>query len=71
MVTFDTGGKGTVIASQTLTTGQTATEPNVQFYHDATEGKDMGIEGWYTDAGCTTAYDFATAVDHSFTLYAK
>ena len=71
VVTFDTGGKGTVIASQTLTTGQTVTEPDVQFYHDATEGKDMGIEGWYTDAGCTTAYDFATAVDHSFTLYAK
>ena len=71
VVTFDTGGKGTAIDAQTLTTGQTATEPDVRYYHDATANKDMGIEGWYTDAGCTEAYDFTTAVDRSFTLYAK
>lgn len=27
--------------------------------------------GWYTDAGCTTAYDFSTPVTKGLTLYAK
>ena len=27
--------------------------------------------GWYTDEACTTAYDFNSAVNSSFTLYAK
>ena len=71
VVAFDTNGKGTAIASQTLTTGQTVTEPDVQFYHNDTDGKDYCLESWYTDADCTAAYDFATPVDHSFTLYAK
>ena len=64
-ITFDLGGRGTAIDAQTVLSGNTVTEPAVQFH-----GTD-GIEGWYTDAGRTVKYDFATAVDHSFTLYAK
>ena len=64
-ITFDLGGRGTVIDAQTVTSGNTVTEPDVQF-----DGTD-GIEGWYTDAGRTLKYDFTTVVDHSFTLYAK
>ena len=70
VVTFDTGGHGTDIDAQTLTTGNVVSVPAMQYYADD-DGKVYGIEGWYTDAGCTEAYDFATAVDHSFTLYAK
>ena len=29
------------------------------------------LEGWYTDATCTTPYNFDTPVNNSFTLYAK
>ena len=64
-ITFDLGGKGSAISNQTVYSGNTVPEPDVQF-----DGSD-GIEGWYTDAGRTTPYDFATVVDHSFTLYVK
>ena len=64
-ITFDLGGRGTAISNQTVTSGNIVTEPAVQF-----DGAD-GIEGWYTDEGRTTPYDFTTAVDHSMTLYAK
>ena len=64
-ITFDLGGRGTAISNQTVTSGNTVTEPAVQF-----DGTD-GIEGWYTDEGRTQRYDFTTAVDHSMTLYAK
>lgn len=68
-ITFDTGGKGTTPDSQTLWSGDTVTEPEVQFVSE--EGQEEGIEGWYTDADCTQAYDFSTPVDHTMTLYAK
>ncbi|MBO4851404.1 MAG: leucine-rich repeat protein [Prevotella sp.] len=68
-ITFDTGGKGTTPESQTLWSGGTVTEPEVQFVGEA--GYEEGIEGWYTDAGRTQAYDFSTPVDHTMTLYAK
>ena len=64
-ITFDLGGKGSAISNQTVYSGNTVPEPLVQF-----DGS-KGIEGWYTDAGRTAAYDFTTAVDHSMTLYAK
>ena len=64
-ITFDLGGRGTAIDAQTVYSGNTVPEPFVQF-----DGAD-GIEGWYTDAGRTQKYDFTTAVDHGFTLYAK
>ena len=64
-IQFDLDGRGSAISNQTVYSGNTVTEPNVQF-----DGTD-GIEGWYTDAGRTLKYDFTTVVDHSFTLYAK
>ena len=33
--------------------------------------KGFIFDGWYTDAGLTTAYDFNTRVNANFTLYAK
>ena len=64
-IQFDLDNRGTAIDAQTVYSGNTVTEPAVQF-----DGTD-GIEGWYTDAGRTQKYDFTTAVDHSMTLYAK
>ncbi len=32
---------------------------------------DEQFGGWYTDTGCTRAYDFSSAVNESITLYAK
>ena len=64
-IQFDLDNRGTAIDAQTVYSGNTVTEPAVQF--DGTGG----IEGWYTDAGRTVPYDFTTVVDHSFTLYAK
>ena len=69
-ISFDTGGKGTEVSAQTLTSGETVAVPALQSYHDA-DGKDYGIEGWYTDADRLQRYDFSTPVDHSMTLYAK
>lgn len=64
-IIFDLDGRGSAISNQTVYSGNTVTEPDVQF-----DGTD-GIEGWYTDAGRTLKYDFTTVVDHGFTLYAK
>ena len=64
-IQFDLDGRGTAIDDQRVLSGTKVTEPTVQF-----DGTD-GIEGWYTDQACTLRYDFTTAVDHSFTLYAK
>lgn len=68
-IDFDTGGKGTTPSSQTLLSGRTVAEPGAQFVGEA--GHEECIGGWYTDAGCTQAYDFSTPVDHTMTLYAK
>ena len=63
-VTFDSWG-GSKVDSQTVSHGGTVTEPTAPTY----EGYTFG--GWYTEAGCTTEYDFTTAVTESLTLYAK
>ena len=63
-VKFDSQG-GSSVGSQTPASGSTVTKPA-----DPTrEGYVFG--GWYTDAACTKAYDFATAVTSDMTLYAK
>lgn len=64
-ITFNLGGKGTPIPSQTVASGNLVAEPPVQF-----DG-DEGIEGWYTDADKTQPYDFTTPADETMTLYAK
>ena len=63
-VTFDSHG-GSKVDSQAVSHGGTVTEPTAPTY----EGYTFG--GWYTEAGCTTEYDFTTAVTESLTLYAK
>lgn len=63
-VKFDTQG-GSSINDQTPASGSAVAKPA-----DPTrEGYTFG--GWYTDAACTKAYDFATAVTSDMTLYAK
>ena len=63
-VTFDSQG-GSKVNSQTVSHGGTVTEPTAPTYECYTFG------GWYTEAGCTTEYDFTTTVTESLTLYAK
>ena len=63
-VSFETG-EGSKVDFQTTSAGNVVTKPA-----DPTrEGYAFG--GWYTDAACTKAYDFATAVTSDMTLYAK
>ena len=63
-VKFDTQG-GSSVDDQTPASGSVLAKPA-----DPTrEGYTFG--GWYTDADCTKAYDFATAVTSDMTLYAK
>lgn len=63
-VSFNTG-EGSRVDFQTTAANGSVTKPA-----DPTrEGYTFG--GWYTDAACTKAYDFATAVTSDLTLYAK
>ena len=63
-VSFNTNG-GNVIESQHIKSGRSAVQPAAVKQHHT-------FDGWYANEGCTgSAYDFTTAVDHSFTLYAK
>lgn len=52
--------------AQTIGKGLSAAQPTDQ---PSATGYTFG--GWYTDAECTIAYDFATAVTKDITLYAK
>jgi len=63
-VTFDSDG-GSEVASQSVLSGTTATEPV-----DPTK-TDYVFDGWFTDAELTTEYDFSTPVTSDIILYAK
>ena len=64
-VSFDANGHGTAPTAQTVNYGTKAIKPT-----DLTaSGYTFG--GWYTEAACTNAYDFDTAVTGNITLYAK
>ena len=63
-VTFDSG-QGTGVAAQ-----QVAFDGKVAKPADPTLSGHV-FAGWYTDQACTHAYDFASPVQTSFTLYAK
>ena len=63
-VTFD-AGEGSAVAAQKVGDGKAATRPA----NPAREGYTFA--GWYSDAGCTQAYDFSTPVSGDVTLYAK
>ncbi len=62
-VTFDSQG-GSSVASQSVAEGECATPPA-----DPTR-TNYTFTGWYTDAACTTAFDFATPITGDITLYA-
>lgn len=63
-VTFNTNG-GTEILSQTVESGNTASEPTVPTKEGFT------FAGWYTSSALTTMFDFSTAITEDITLYAK
>ena len=64
-VTFNANGHGTAPAAQTVSQGSKATQPAAPTATGYTFG------GWYTDANCTNAFDFNTAINANITLYAK
>ncbi|MBQ5934089.1 MAG: InlB B-repeat-containing protein, partial [Lachnospiraceae bacterium] len=64
-VTFDANGHGTAPATQTVEDGKTGTKPA----NPAETGWIFG--GWYTEAACTSAFDFSTPITADIKLYAK
>ena len=66
-VTFNANGHGTAPASQTVLSGNKASEPTAPTASGWTFG------GWYKDSSCTETqkYDFNTPVTANLTLYAK
>ena len=65
IVTFSANGRGTAPAAQTVADGENAAEPA------APTAVGYAFGGWYTDAGCTAAYNFSAAVAGDLTLYAR
>ena len=64
-VTFVAGDGDSDTTTQLVRKGGTVERPDDPSREDAQFG------GWYTDKGCTKAYDFNSAVNESITLYAK
>lgn len=64
VVHFDNMG-GSEVRSFNLLSGQTVVKPTAP----TRDGYTFG--GWYTDTGCTTAYNFSEPVTGNLTLYAK
>ncbi|MEE0951781.1 MAG: InlB B-repeat-containing protein [Paludibacteraceae bacterium] len=65
-VTFDANSHGTAPADQCIAEGGKATQPTALTATGYTFG------GWYKEAGCTNAWDFANdVVTSNITLYAK
>ncbi|MFV0395516.1 MAG: InlB B-repeat-containing protein [Coprobacillaceae bacterium] len=64
IVLFESNG-GTIVPSQTVLKGTTATVPT----NPTKEG--YTFVGWYSDSNLTTSYNFNTPVMNNITLYAK
>lgn len=64
-VVFEMGGHGTQVDPQTVKEGSTATEPA------APSEEGYSFDGWYTDSGFTSKFDFGSAITGDTTLYAK
>ena len=62
-VTFNSNG-GSAVASVTVDPDETVAEPS------APTRDGYNFTGWFTDSGCTAAYDFTTPVTGNLTLYA-
>lgn len=80
-VTFDSQG-GSVVAPRSVIPGRALVAPAEPtkaqslaqgLYLGDIDDPESGalFAGWYTDPGCTSAYNFSTPVTSSFTLYAK
>ena len=65
IVTFDSMG-GSLIASQEVSKGGTATEPQ-----EEPEKGELYFLGWYTGKGFSFPFDFASEISRDITLYAK
>ncbi len=66
-VTFDANGRGTAPADQCIAGGGKATQPT-----PAPTATGYTFGGWYKEAGCTNAWDFANdVVTEDIILYAK
>ena len=64
-VTFNLNGGEGFSASTSVDDGGTLTEPTSEPYK-----ANQKFTGWYTDEGCTQAYNFSSTVSSDFTLYA-
>lgn len=63
-VTFNTNG-GSDVASQTVTAGSPATQP------DNPTKTDYVFSGWFADEELTTVYQFGTPINANTTIYAQ
>ncbi len=64
-VTFDLNGHGTLVPQ-----GETLTPGDIPQIPDEPIDDAYNFTGWYTDAACTTVYNFDTAINTDTTLYA-
>ncbi|MET0297610.1 MAG: CocE/NonD family hydrolase [Microbacterium sp.] len=64
-LSFDLGGQGTAIASQSVEYGAVPTTPATPVDDDHT------FAGWFADAAFTTPFDFAAPLTADATVYAK
>ncbi|WP_288715885.1 InlB B-repeat-containing protein [uncultured Treponema sp.] len=64
-VTFILNYAGSINTTQSVTSGNAVSEPEVP----TRDGYTFG--GWYTDENCTAAYNFSTSVTADIILYAK
>ncbi len=66
-VIFHTSG-GSAVATQKVTSGQTATEPTG---NNIPTRDGYTFDGWYSDSSLTSAFDFDTAITDHTVLFAK
>ena len=64
-VTFDMGGHGTPVPSQTMFRGETAVMP------EEPAEKNFNFKGWFSDRALTKEWDFATPVMKDMTIFAS
>ena len=64
-VTFNLNYDGSTDTTQSVTSGNAVSEPEVPTRNGYT------FAGWYTDTDCTVEYNFSGVVTKNITLYAK
>ena len=65
-VSFETYGGAPVPENQLVLEGKKATKPST----DPQKGSDLVFDGWYTDSGFSTKFDFNTPITQDTTIYA-